>query len=102
MAAANERLVSVISVQVQPAPREDARENVARRCDTLSGFAADANCKINCSHLSPVMGGLPGKPPGVERLTLGTVQQDSGQQQELNLMFRNFSIWHPLKRNCNL
>src|SRR6185503_98901 len=51
VATANQGLISIVGVQVQTPPRKDARENISGSCDALSGFTADADCKINCSHL---------------------------------------------------
>ena len=41
VAAADDRLVGVVGVQMQPAPAEDQCEDVARRSHTLSGRAAN-------------------------------------------------------------
>ena len=48
--AANDGLVSVVGVDVQAAPREDAGENITGGGDALAVLAANANCKINCCH----------------------------------------------------
>jgi hypothetical protein len=43
MAAANDGLVGVVDVQVQPTPAEDFRENVTRGGNALTGGAADTD-----------------------------------------------------------
>ena len=45
VAAADDRLVCVVGVHVQPTPAEDQCEDVARCSDTLTGRAADAEGK---------------------------------------------------------
>ncbi len=45
VAAANDRLIGVVSIQMQAAATEDFREDVARRGDTLTGGASDADGK---------------------------------------------------------
>ena len=52
VAAADDGLIGVVGVEIESAPREDARENVARRGDALSGFSPDPDCKINFGHSS--------------------------------------------------
>ncbi len=52
--ATNDRLVGVVGVEMEPAPREDASENVPGGGDALAVLAADADCKIyfcRCCHL---------------------------------------------------
>src|SRR6185436_9746082 len=51
VSAANDGLISVVSVEVQPAPCEDARENVARGGDALSILAANSDREIYRRHL---------------------------------------------------
>src|SRR5437870_11868228 len=46
MAAANDRLVSVVSVEMQPAPRKDKRENVASGGYPLAVLAANSDCEV--------------------------------------------------------
>ncbi len=65
VAAADNRLIGVVSIQVQPAARKNARENVARAGDALSILTADADCKINCSHRKNQMSACRGNPQGV-------------------------------------
>src|SRR5581483_7981176 len=48
--AAYEGLIGVVGVEIEPAPGEDARENVPGRCDTLSCLPADSDCKVNFGH----------------------------------------------------
>ena len=50
VSAANDGLVGVIGIEVEATPREDARKNVSRSGDTLTGFTADPDCKINFGH----------------------------------------------------
>jgi len=50
VAAADDRLVSVVSVEMQPAPRKDKCENVASGSDPLAVLAANADCEINLVH----------------------------------------------------
>src|SRR5919108_4709762 len=45
VATANDRLISVVGVQVQPAATEDLCEDVARRGHTLTCGASDADSK---------------------------------------------------------
>src|SRR4029079_490133 len=45
--AADDRLVGVVSVEVQAAPRKDAGENIPGRGDALAVLAPDANCEID-------------------------------------------------------
>src|SRR5207253_9991033 len=50
VAAANDRLVSVVGVEMQPAPRKDERENVPSGSDPLAVTTANADCEINFVH----------------------------------------------------
>src|SRR5438552_18955363 len=50
MAAADDRLVSVVGAEIQPAPRKDERENVPSGSDPLAVLAANADCEINFVH----------------------------------------------------
>jgi hypothetical protein len=52
MAAADDRLVSVVGINAQTPPGKNAGENVAGTGDALPVFSADANRKINCGHLN--------------------------------------------------
>ena len=45
--AANDRLVGVVGVEVEPAPREDAGENIPGGGDALTVLATDADCEIH-------------------------------------------------------
>ena len=44
MSATDDRLESVIGVQVETAPNEDTSKNIAWGGDALSGFATDSDC----------------------------------------------------------
>ncbi len=44
--AANDRLVGVVGIEMEPAPREDAGENVPGGGDALTVLAANADCEI--------------------------------------------------------
>ena len=48
--AADDRLVGVVGVEMESAPRKDARENVAGGGDALAVLAANADCEINFVH----------------------------------------------------
>src|SRR5207249_11730321 len=50
VAPADDRLVSVVGVEMQPAPRKDKRENVASGSDPLAVLTANADCEINFVH----------------------------------------------------
>src|SRR5438445_9894521 len=50
MAAANNRLVSVVSVEMQPAPGKDKSENVASGGYPLAVLAANSDCEVNFVH----------------------------------------------------
>src|ERR1700745_2425995 len=50
MAAANDRLVSVVGVEMQSAPRKNKRQNVSSGSDPLAVLAANADCEINFVH----------------------------------------------------
>src|SRR5262249_27469528 len=50
MAAADDRLVSVVGVQMQSAPRKDKRENVSSGSDPLAVLTANADSEINFVH----------------------------------------------------
>src|SRR5206468_10222365 len=50
MAAADDRLVSVVGVEMQPAPRKDKRQNVPSGSDPLAVLTANAVCEINFVH----------------------------------------------------
>src|SRR5205807_8824144 len=50
VATSNNGLVGVVGVKIQPAARENAREEIPRAGDALTVFTADADCKINCGH----------------------------------------------------
>jgi len=45
MAAANDRLISVVSIEMQPAPCKDERENVASGGYPLAVLAANSTAK---------------------------------------------------------
>jgi len=54
MSATDDRLIGVVGIEVQPAPREDPGENVSRGGDALAVFAANADREIyigKCCHL---------------------------------------------------
>ena len=55
VSAADDRLIGVVSVEMQPAPRENAGENVAGGGDALAVLAADADREIyfvvGCYHI---------------------------------------------------
>jgi len=44
--AADDRLVGVVGVEVKPAPREDAGENIPGGGNSLPILAANADCEI--------------------------------------------------------
>src|SRR5437016_523302 len=46
VAAADDRLISIVSIYVQPAAGEDPGQDVARAGDALPVFAANPNCKV--------------------------------------------------------
>src|SRR5256884_8542827 len=50
VAAADDRLVSVVGVEMQPAPRKEKRENVPSGSDPLAVLTANADCEINFVH----------------------------------------------------
>src|SRR5215469_11555296 len=50
MTAADDRLVSVVGVEMQSAPRKDKRENVPSGSDPLAVLTANADCEINFVH----------------------------------------------------
>src|SRR5439155_1396883 len=50
VASADDRLVSVVGVEMQPAPRKDKRENVPSGSDPLAVLTANADCEINFVH----------------------------------------------------
>jgi hypothetical protein len=50
MAAADDGLVGVVSVEMQPAARKDQRQNVSGGSDPLAVLAAYADCEINFVH----------------------------------------------------
>src|SRR5215468_10160979 len=50
MAAADDRLVRVVGVEMQPAPRKDQRENVPSGSDPLAVLTANPDCEINFAH----------------------------------------------------
>src|SRR5439155_24463882 len=50
MPAADDRLVSVVGVEMQSAPRIDERENVPSGSDPLAVLTANADCEINFVH----------------------------------------------------
>src|SRR5213083_2021370 len=50
MAATDDRLVSVVGVEMQPAPRKDERENVPSGSDPLAVLTANTDCEINFVH----------------------------------------------------
>src|SRR4029450_960482 len=50
VAAANDRLVRIVGVQVQPAADEDPRQNIAGRGDSLARRAANSNREIDFRH----------------------------------------------------
>ena len=53
MPAANDRLIGVVSVEVEAAPRKDAGKNVASGGDALTVFATNADCEIYFSAMLP-------------------------------------------------
>src|SRR6266850_896021 len=50
MPAADDRLVSVVGVEMQSAPRKDEGENVPSGSDPLAVLTANADCEINFVH----------------------------------------------------
>jgi hypothetical protein len=46
MPAPDDRLIGVVSIEMEPAPREDAGENVPRGGDALAVLAANADCEV--------------------------------------------------------
>src|SRR6266513_5115476 len=50
VAATDNRLVSVVGVEMQSAPRKDKRENVPSGSDPLAVLTANADCEINFVH----------------------------------------------------
>ena len=50
MSATDDRLVSIVGVQVEAAPNEYTSKNIAWGGDALSGFTADSDRKIKTSH----------------------------------------------------
>ena len=42
----DDRLIGIVGIKMEPAPREDAGENVPRGGDALAVFAANADCEI--------------------------------------------------------
>ena len=50
MTATDDRLVSVVGVEMQPAPRKDKRQNVPSGSDPLAVLAPNADCEINFVH----------------------------------------------------
>ncbi len=50
MPAADDGLVGIVGVQMQPAAHENARQNIARRGDTLACGTADRDREINFCH----------------------------------------------------
>src|SRR6266498_1614093 len=53
MTAANDRLVRIIGVQMQPPAHEDARQDIAGCRDALTRCAADCNREIDFCHYQP-------------------------------------------------
>jgi hypothetical protein len=50
MTATDDRLVSVVGVEMQSAPRKDQREDVPSGSDPLAVLTANAHCEINFVH----------------------------------------------------
>src|SRR6266446_10533147 len=50
MTSTDNRLISVIGVEMQSAPRKDKRENVPSGSDPLAVLTANADCEINFVH----------------------------------------------------
>ena len=48
--ATDNRLVSVVGVEMQSAPRKDKRQNVPSGSDPLAVLTANADCEINFVH----------------------------------------------------
>src|SRR5438128_5567081 len=46
MPATDDRLIGVVSIEMEPAPREDAGENVPGGGDALAVLTANADCEI--------------------------------------------------------
>ena len=47
VSASDDRLIGIIGVEVEPAPRKNARENIPGGSDALTVLAADADCEIH-------------------------------------------------------
>src|SRR5438445_12748708 len=60
MAAANDRLVSVVSIEMQPAPGKDKRCDVASGGYPLAVLAANANCEVDFIHYAEPVGAVRG------------------------------------------
>ena len=52
VAAADDRLVGVVRVDVEPAAHEEPGQHRARRRDPLAGRPADSHCKVDVPHVS--------------------------------------------------
>src|SRR6266496_6639388 len=50
VAPADDRLVSVVGVEMQPTPSKDKGENVPRGSDPLAVLTANGDCEINFVH----------------------------------------------------
>ena len=50
MTAANDRLISVVGVEMESASRKDERENIAGRRNPLAVFTADADSEVDFVH----------------------------------------------------
>src|SRR5262249_30210909 len=50
VAASDDRLVRVVGIEMQSAPRKDQRENVPSGSDPLAVLTANADCEINLVH----------------------------------------------------
>src|SRR5258708_16659141 len=50
MPTSDDRLIGVVSVEMKPAPRKDAGQDVSRGGDALTVLAADGDCEIYSVH----------------------------------------------------
>src|SRR5262249_13831743 len=65
MAAAYDRLVSVVGVEMQPTPRKDKRQNVPGGGDPLAVLTPNTDCDINRRHYAGTAFCFPGVKFGV-------------------------------------
>ena len=104
MSAPDNRLIGVVGVEMKPAARENAGENIAGRGDALAVLAADADCEIYFRKwFPPVTDGtiLPGEAP-LGKFTAPPMRSLPGYWRAMQGSNRCIAHYFPVERQKQL